>query len=877
MRGLHYPFGMRSLLAASSLLAVLGIIYLTQFRGDGPPSLEPALHVEAKAKAPKTVETGALSDPLGANPLDSQADAQPGQRAALQEQNEETSSPSAIIGVVLDHDGRPIEDAAVSLASHKTWAPDVEAPDLGPLTPSQWTGYVGFQARTAADGSFRVEAPAPPADGAMLTIDAGLHREFHWSRYGGRGRGTKPPLEPGVRDIGEVRLGPTGMVYGSVRAEGGGPMEGCSVSVGPSMGTTFGQFTGTKTGPDGRFRLGHAPSGTYGIGARLDGYVRVFQEPITVELGMDTGPIDLVLAPAPTLEGTVTGASGQPIADARLYGWPKSSGGGAGGRTDEDGRFKIYLPQEEPYTLEAKHADYLTWGEIHNKEILFEPNTRDILIRMEVAAKTRIEVVDAESGDPIESFGFRILENNGSMAKRRSHTERRRPPLKDRPQGVVESTGRLGQDLYLVYAPGYRMASGDMTHDEGRDGAHVVRLDRGASVRGRVVDDGEAIAGATVEIVEIRPSFGEGPVRLEQNTLLRAKTDSAGRFEWTGLDARAHRLTVRPPGGTPVSVDTQGLSVGETHDFGDVELVAAGSIAGRVLLPAGVDPAALRIHLGDWKQHNEQVTDSQGGFRFDNVPPGSYTLGQHSRPEQIDGGGTIKVEVRSGETTEVSFDLRPMVLVDVELTLDLGDLPANDVRVVLIQEDAPRYRTIGSGPETHVAIGTTDSGGVASGSVRAMGPAKVQITLPSVGTFQHPSTRLNLTYPGPIQEVVRFELASLELGLPAGLDLPQEGQLHVELADPTSEGFPASASVPISAGSVDLTGAPLWKEDNGRLIIRGLLPGPREVTVYATAKDAPQVKTPLGPKSWRYGPERSFERGAQLTLVAGERAVLSLH
>ena len=570
----------------------------------------------------------------------------------------------------------------------------------------------------------------------------------------------------------------------------------------------------------------------------------------------------------------MTVAAGKPLAGAKLFGWPKSQGSGAGAQSDDDGRFTVYLPQDEPYTLEATHPDFLKWGNRSNRDTLFEPMTHDISIRLEPAAKTCIEVVDGESNLPIERFGFRILEGIGSAAKQRRNTERHRPPLEDHPGGIVASTGRLGEDLYLVYAPGYRMASGDMTHDEGRGPSHVVRRDRGASVRGRVEDEGVAVPGATVEIVEVQGAFLGRPAQMKSNTRLRAKTDSDGRFEWSGLEAVPHRLSVHSHGGTSIFVDSKALALGETYDFGDIALKAAGAIEGRVLLPPGVNPAALRVHLGDWKDRNEQITDSLGNFRFENVAPGTYSIGHHARPAEIDGGALTEVEVHSGKTASAELDLRPMVFIDVNLTLDLDGLPTEGIGAILIEEDAPEFWMAASGLQSHVPLGAADSAGRVSGKVRAMGRAKVQLAIPSVGFFQHPSAQLDLIFPGPVEAVLQLELATLELELPQEWPLPQEGNLYVELGDAAREGHTMTATAPIVDGALDLVGRTWWKQEKGRIVIQGFPPGPHKVTVYTSEKDAPSVQTQLGPNSWSYGPERMNERRAKVTLLAGQRTVL---
>lgn len=135
---------------------------------------------------------------------------------------------------------------------------------------------------------------------------------------------------------------------------------------------------------------------------------------------------------------------------------------------------------------------------------------------------------------------------------------------------------------------------------------------------------------------------------------------------------------------------------------------------------------------------------------------------------------------------------------------------------------------------------------------------------------------MNLTFPGPISEVIRFDLATLDLELPPTWTLPRDGELRVELSDSATGGVPITAKVPIVEGAPKLADAPLWSAENGRFAIQGLPPGKYVVTVYAVAKGAPEVKTQISSNSWRYSPERVLETTAELTLTSAQRALLRL-
>lgn len=800
----------RAALVGFAVIAVLAIVVLLDRE---PSSIEPR-------EAPNVLD----STPTGPVPEEQpRAKPKPVRDAGLPEAPLETEDPQPrciVVGTVADEFGIPLAETRVRLFAYRIWADGIDVERL-----EGRYDHRGFEVSTDAAGAFRIEAPVPTAPRTMLKILPDRFHDSHSSVFGEDRRGQQPRLSAGVRDLGEIRLATTGALRGRVTDEHGQPLEGVEVSIGPGRSTTYSRDT--TTAPDGSYVVAHAPIGTYAIKARLEGYLSGYIEPVNVEAQRDTDVADFVLAAAPTIEGDVRDEFGVPIAGVKLQGWPSSNGRSARAESDDEGRFVVYLPQNEAYTLEATREGFETWGSAHDKSSVYAPGTRDLEVVMHSIPTMQFHVVDAETGDSIERFGFRILADNGSHAAFPVHTERRRPPLEERPGGVTEATARSGTDLYVIAADGYPLATGDVEPDEAGVFFQTVRLDRGATLRGRVLRDREVVSGVHVEAVEgwMRGHVGESgeddrTFLARANTMRSTRTDDEGRFEITGLNAATHRVTLRPDEGAPSIVVPIELARKEDRDLGDLVLRPGAAIAGSLLLPPGVEPAGFKVYLDDWRDDNTAITDAWGQFRFEDLAAGRHTLTLAERPGELAGSDAVAVDLEEGKTTEVTLDVRDRLMCSVKLTIDLGTLSAEGAQVYLFSEDGANHST----------LGVCDASGTVVGSVRAWGDARVGGRLAGRRTVIHPEVLLELEPRKSIERDVHFEFASLSMGLPAGVSFPREGSAELRLD--SGGAWPPVPAVRIRFADGKPVGeeATLARVELNRLVVDALPPGTYTLT-----------------------------------------------
>lgn len=764
-----------------------------------------------------------------------------------------TDAVCTVRGLVVDEEEHPLADVTVRIAASPQWAEGVEAPRL-----SDKYNIHGWELLTDASGAFRFDVPVPTADRNWLEIEPGpllarVRLDF---------RSTRPALVAGDNDLGMFRLAVTGAIRGTVRDDRGLPIEKAKLDVGDAPSTTYGY--GAETSASGEYLVPHVPAGSYGLGAKADGYLSRFVKPVVVERGnIAMGP-DFVLERAPTLRGRIADEKRRPIEGVRLWGRPASSGAGAGGKSAPDGSFVIYLPQDEPYTLEATANGFQPFG-VGDRTKHYAPGTDDISITLKADVTTRFVVID-ETGSGVEHFGLRINRNQGKQAAERSVFAIFNPPSpKNHLGGVVDLGARPGIDRFQLQAPGYLEMQGEVLHDVGAPGQQTLRLSRGRSISGRVLAAGAPVEGLAVTLTPGRFMQGKTDIGTQVQTFSEdperrstAVTNAQGRFVLEAIERdRVYLLHAsHPKKGVlrrlPVKAEEQ-----ET-DLGDLVLVPRAAIAGLVLLPDGVAPAGHAVYLGG-REDDFAWTDGAGLFRFDGLGPGSYVLEVAETPGLVGGGNPFGVDLAAGETKEVVLDCTARIVSALTLLVDLGGAPTLGGLVQL--------HPIGK-PDQALELGQLDADGRVSGFVRAGGEASLVIWIPDYAPLRHPTARVSLAQGMQPEQKIEFELGSLVLELPGTVVLPAVGNLELKLGD-------QSYRVEFAEGRSAMKFGRLI--DGGRRFQFDLLPvGMHELEVRLVDEAAQNelAHRPDGKMDFRK--PLLYEAQASVTIVHGEVAKLVL-
>jgi hypothetical protein len=403
-------------------------------------------------------------------------------------------------------------------------------------------GGAAAGARTAADGSFRFEAPA---EGrwllAAVTAPGFLPFAPEW--------GHSPvvvDVRSGqvVRGV-ELRLSRATRLAGKVVDPDGTPVPGAEVRLLGAGGEAAlvaleDRFT---TDAAGAFRF-TAPRGVV-VEARKPGFApgrtevgvrALVEQRLEVRLHPVRGEVP---APARIAGRVVEKGSGAPIAGALVVaerqarsGWLAPAGQVV---TGVDGRFTLDDLAAGPYRLTAS-AEGRARG-----TAAVPAGTLDATLELAHGGRLRGCVVDRSSGRPVTTYTVTVSERRPPGA--------RAPPIA---RSFLDPSGCWGLDdvapgpaTVTVGAPGFA-PSPDVAVDVPGSGEAVAdfRLTRGARLRGLVIDAEQRtpIAGAHVALEWSSAEAGAVVAPVDE-----AWTDAEGRFELTGL-TRRFTLEVTAPG-----------------------------------------------------------------------------------------------------------------------------------------------------------------------------------------------------------------------------------------------------------------------------------------------------------------------------------------
>jgi len=513
------------------------------------------------------------------------------------------------------------------------------------------------------------------------------------------------PDPRGRVELGTVELAAAGRVVGRVLDASGAPaaaLEVLCTARGPSH---FGpaarerpsdELAGTKTGPQGDFRLEGVPVGDVRVWAGAEGWSWSYAE-VAVQADGETR-IDLRvarLAAENTIDLRVVDPSGAPVPGANVHYHYSTSGNSGSGSTnaDEDGRLRHLLGVVTPHDFSATDPE----GKLRPAVARgVAPGTTDLELRLGAERWLLLEV-EEEGGEPITDFRVRPRLVGGEW-----------------PLGIGRHRSEAGKDGELalplppelfeleVVADGYQSVTSGPHEPERIAERLSLRLPALPGVRGRVLDAaGEPLSGASVSLHEVVREDQYLTVngfrcRTHRSSEASGRTDAEGNFD----------LTLRGSGRFVLRAEASGLAPGE---LGPLELEAAlgarglelglgrgGAIAGKVLPRPGESAAGVIVGASRGDGFGvTQLTDEDGRFRFEGLTPGRWWV--ERRDEEISphstssssGSSTSEqeipwnCEVVEGGTARIELDLSRVASVIVAGRVLLGGVPTEGCTAAL--------------------------------------------------------------------------------------------------------------------------------------------------------------------------------------------------
>lgn len=383
--------------------------------------------------------------------------------------------------------------------------------------------------------------------------------------------------------------------------------------------------------------------------------------------GSDDGAAPVAEGSA-AIAGRVYGPDGQPLPGARvtLAGsgfWPPKSL-----QTGADGRFSWPRVPAGIYELRAARG---TLASSPVEGISLNPSSRRVFgLRLIEGWTLSGQVRDAEDERPLSSARIHVANGFLGAHSRSTTTDG---------GGAFALDGIVDEDpVVYVEADGY-VASGPLS--VGADDPDLdVRLERGASLEGVVIDDrGEPLRGVAVRAfgsdarrpVDVaavdQDSLGvtAGPVPPISSSGTRqlaiaeqATTDAQGRFALRNLRSGRFTALATQSGYAPSESETVSLRPGETHRGLRIVMYRGHELRGRVLdaRGRGLTGIPVELRLPSERLPRMTVSGEDGSFAF----------------------RAVRGEVR---LSALPYDLQP---VSVDVGMDDGD--ARDVDLVLSSE-----------------------------------------------------------------------------------------------------------------------------------------------------------------------------------------------
>ncbi|MDF9745116.1 carboxypeptidase regulatory-like domain-containing protein [Natrinema salsiterrestre] len=490
----------------------------------------------------------------------------------------------SVEGTVTDADDEPIAGASVTVGDQETTTDENGTYSLE-LEPGEYTLAVSAEGYVDASETVTVEA------GATATADV--------------------TLEPVPTD---------GTLEGTVTDTDGEPIAGATVTVGDQQ---------TTTDDNGTYSL-ELEAGEYTLAVSAEGYEDA-SEDVTVEVESTTTADVTLEERTGSVEGTVTDADDEPIADATV------TAGDETVTTDENGTYTLELEPGE-YTLDVSADGYETVSE-------------DVTVDADATttADVTLEAVDGTlEGTVTDTDGDAIADATVTVGDQETTTDE---------NGSYSLDLEPGEYTLAVSAEGYEDASRTVSVEADATRTADVTLEpvpTDGTLEGTVSDtEGEPIADATVAVSD------------QQTT-----TDDNGTYSLE-LEAGEYALAVSAEGYEDAS---QNVSIEvETTTTADVTLEeATGAVEGTVTDADGEPVADATVTAGD-----ETVTTGENGTYALELEPGEYTLAVSAEGYE-DASQNVTVEADATTTADVTLDVEPTEgTLEGTVTDEDGDAIAN--------------------------------------------------------------------------------------------------------------------------------------------------------------------------------------------------------
>ena len=460
------------------------------------------------------------------------------------------------------------------------------------------------------------------------------------------------------------RLARGGRVKGRVEDQQGNPVQEAIVRL---HHRELEANTESASNADGVFDVAGLVPGPWSVRVEPQNAAVMLRDGIVVKEGAVRDLGVLRTRPGLSIAGSVLDTAGGAVPDAEIQVRRKDRFGRVVRtvKSDDDGRFVAAGLGDDSVDLFVDAPEGYACAVIED----MDPPQHDLDIELDetgtvcgrvlnedgnVAAGTAVAAVPEELG-PLDRYAEKVR-----ATTREVDPETGRFCLEDVHPGFVSVTAR---------AAGYRAAEGEVDVAAGQEAGPVeLTLKRGLSLNGTVVGR------------DTQPLRDAG-VRARNST--KVYTDEFGEFLLRGLNPGMNKVVAEHPEYAMAERQVM-LPLGDDEEF-VIELGAGGTIEGVVTRHGGAAVSGVPVSLSS--PDRRQLTDDEGRFRFDSVPPGERRVTRNSR-DGYDDFEHRQVQVVEDETVRVEFVLGAVL----EGHVLRGGVPVPDAVITLAQpEDVAEY------------------------------------------------------------------------------------------------------------------------------------------------------------------------------------------
>jgi RNA polymerase sigma factor (sigma-70 family) len=408
----------------------------------------------------------------------------------------------------------------------------------------------------------------------------------------------------------------------------------------------------TKTDENGRFSFQNITEGKIIFSVMADGF-----SPDSKTHTVDTAASELVfkLSPGGVVRGIVQDRDGQPVEGVRVAlsgspGEPAYDGYEFSQTTGADGRFEWKSAPKEPMRFYFGKKGYQ-----QKRDVRLKPG-EEHMIELSRNREVKGKVVDKDTGEPVTEFQVSV----GRMLGQIFSTDAAPKSFKSRDGSFTIEVEEEQEDAIRVSAKEHAEEVQKLPIATPEEIGVVLRLQRTGPLKFALqTPEGQPVPGATIALVS--PEIGGGSVQLGESGLRSfgaqmSTSDQSGSVEmpappeqhiiiaWTPdgfayspvAELRVSGLLILQPYGRIEGVVTRGMAYGSGQEL-TLELL----------------PGSLTFAHQGYKA----LSDTQGRFVFERVPPGKLSILRLVKTGTNSWSHSHKTEVvvAPGRTTEITL------------------------------------------------------------------------------------------------------------------------------------------------------------------------------------------------------------------------------